>query len=37
MVQEHVGHRHEDTTKTVYANVTQVQSSKRVQKSMGKR
>jgi integrase len=36
-VQEHVGHRDSDTTKLFYANVTQVESSKRVQRSMGKR
>ncbi len=36
-VQEHVGHREVDTTKIFYANVTQVESSKRVQKSLGKR
>jgi integrase len=36
-VQEHVGHRNVETTKTFYANVTQVESSKRVQKSLGKR
>jgi integrase len=36
-VQEHVGHRSLETTKTFYANVTQIESSKRVQKSLGKR
>jgi integrase len=35
--QEHLGHRHSDTTKQFYANVTQVESSKRVHRSMGKR
>jgi len=35
--QEHVGHRVPETTKTFYANVTQVESSKRVQRSLGKR
>jgi integrase len=36
-VQEHAGHGHPDTTKNFYANITQVESSKRVQKSLGKR
>jgi len=36
-VQEHVGHRDPETTRRFYALVTQVESSKRVQKSMGKR
>lgn len=36
-VQEHVGHRHPETTKLFYANVTQVESSRRVQRSMRKR
>jgi integrase len=35
--QEHVGHRRPETTRQFYANVTQVESSKRVQRSMGKR
>lgn len=36
-VQEHVGHRDPNTTKTFYANVTQVASSNRVHKSLKKR
>ena len=36
-VQEHVGHRDPETTKRFYGIVTQVESSKRVQKSLGKR
>lgn len=35
--QEHVGHRDAETTRRFYALVTQVESSKRVQKSIGKR
>src|SRR5262245_44294449 len=34
-VQEHVGHRDAETTRRFYALVTQVESSKRVQKSLG--
>ena len=34
---EHVGHRKAETTRDIYALVTQVELSKRVQKSMGKR
>jgi integrase len=36
-VQEHVGHRDAETTRRFYADVTQIESSKRVQESMGKR
>ena len=35
--QEHVGHRDAETTRRFYALVTQVELSKRVQKSLGKR
>lgn len=36
-VQEHLGHRNVETTQTFYALATQLESSKRVQKSLGKR
>ena len=36
-VQEHAGHRDAETTRRFYALVTQVESTKRVQKSMGRR
>ena len=36
-VQEHVGHRDPEITKKFYANITQVESSKRVHRSMGKK
>lgn len=36
-VQEHTGHRKPETSKTFYANITQLEASKRVQRSMGKR
>ena len=35
--QEHVGHRDPEVTKRFYANVTQLESSRRVQRSMRKR
>lgn len=35
--QEHVGHRAPETTQSFYANITQLESSKRVQKSLGRR